>query len=83
MNAQQRRAALLAAMERLFELPPERIVDEARLYEDLDIDSIDAVNLVIELRRLSGRQIGAERFRDVRTVGDVDAVLARVLDEDA
>jgi len=83
VNPQQRRAALLAAMARLFELPPERIVDGARLYEDLDIDSIDAVNLVIELRRLSGRQIGAERFRDVRTVGDVDAVLARVLDEDA
>jgi len=81
MTADERHAALLAAMERLFELPPERIVPQARLYEDLDIDSIDAVNLVIELRRLSGRTIGAERFRDVRTVGDVDAVLAQVLDE--
>jgi len=81
MTADERNAALLAAMERLFELPPERIVPQARLYEDLDIDSIDAVNLVIELRRLSGRSIGAERFRDVRTVGDVDAVLEQVLGE--
>ena len=83
MSPEDRQAALQEAMERLFELPPERIVPTARLYEDLDIDSIDAVNLVIELRRMSGRQIGAEHFKDVRTVADVDAVLARVLDAPA
>ena len=68
-----------AALVELFEIEPGRITPEARLNEDLEIDSIDAVDLLDRLRRQTGRKISAENFRTVRTVGDlVDAVHALV-----
>nr|WP_232848574.1 acyl carrier protein [Bowmanella yangjiangensis] len=58
-----------------FELPEEQISLDANLYEELDMDSIDAVDLVVKLREFSGKKIEAEAFKQVRTVGDVvDAV---------
>ena len=59
----------------LFELKPEQIVPEANLYTDLDIDSIDAVDLILKLKELTGRKIQPQTFKHVRTVGDVvDAI---------
>ena len=55
----------------LFELKPEQIVPEAHLYNDLDIDSIDAVDLILKLKELTGRKIQPQTFKHVRTVGDV------------
>ena len=61
----------------LFELKPEQVVPEAKLYEDLDIDSIDAVDLILKLKDLTGRKIQPQAFKHVRTVGDViDAIEA-------
>lgn len=61
----------------LFELKPEQVVPEANLYEDLDIDSIDAVDLILKLKDLTGRKIQPQAFKHVRTVGDViDAIQA-------
>jgi acyl carrier protein len=59
----------------LFELKPEQIVPEANLYQDLDIDSIDAVDLILKLKELTGRKIQPQTFKHVRTVNDViDAI---------
>ncbi len=59
----------------LFELEDIDITLESRLYEDLDIDSIDAVDLMVELKKLTGKKIKPEDFKSVRTLGDiVDAV---------
>lgn len=66
-------------LEEMFEVPSEKIVQNARLYEDLDLDSIDAVDLVVKLQELTGRKFKPEEFKSVRTVGDVlDAVYALV-----
>lgn len=54
-----------------FEIEADAITMEAELYEDLDIDSIDAVDLVVQLRELTGQKIKPEDFRTVRTVSDV------------
>ena len=70
-------ARLGADMEELFEIPPDKVVPEARLYEDLDLDSIDAVDLLVRLRELTGRRIDPEEYKTVRTVGDVlDRIIA-------
>ncbi|MCL2872549.1 MAG: acyl carrier protein [Betaproteobacteria bacterium] len=62
-----------------FEIPAERVTPEANLYQDLDIDSIDAVDLLIRLKQLTGQSISPEVFKQVRTVGDVvDAVYAHL-----
>jgi acyl carrier protein len=59
----------------LFELTPEQITPKARLYDDLDLDSIDAVDLAVRLQELTKKRIKPEQFKAVRTVEDVvDAV---------
>jgi acyl carrier protein len=61
----------------LFELKAEKIVPEAHLFDDLDIDSIDAVDLFLTLKEITGRKIQPQAFKDVRTVNDViDAIQA-------
>lgn len=64
-------ATLRDALVELFELSPERISLDANLYEDLEIDSIDAVDLIDHIKRQTGKKIAAEAFKSVRTVGDV------------
>ncbi len=58
-------------LEDMFEVPPEKVSYDARLAEDLDLDSIDAVDLVVKLQELTGRKFRPEEFKSVRTVGDV------------
>jgi acyl carrier protein len=55
----------------MFEVSPERITRDARLVEDLDLDSIDAVDLIVKLQDLTGRKFKPEEFKSVRTVGDL------------
>ena len=58
-------------LQEMFGLAPERIVPGARLYEDLQLDSIDAVDLIVKLQEYTGRKIAPAEFKSVRTVGDV------------
>ncbi len=58
-------------LSELFEIEPERITPEANLYTDLEIDSIDAIDLIDHVRRQTGRKLDASDFRSVRTVEDV------------
>ena len=70
---------LRTALVELFELEPERVTLQANLYQDLEIDSIDAVDLIDHIKRKTGRKIAAEEFKTVRTVSDVvDAVYRQV-----
>ena len=62
-----------------FEIEPSRITPEARLYEDLDIDSIDAVDLIVQLKPLLGRNLQPEAFKAVRTVQDIVDVVHGLL----
>lgn len=62
-----------------FELPEESIALDARLYDDLDIDSIDAVDLIVELKSITGKKLDPKSFKEVRTVEDVVAALFDLL----
>lgn len=64
-----------------FRLDRERIVPSARLYEDLDIDSIDAVDLAARLQRETGARLSAEVFKSVRTVSDLVTAVDRLLND--
>ncbi len=57
--------------EELFEIDPEIIKPDSHLYQDLDIDSIDAVDLVVELKKMTGKKIQPDDFKMVRTVQDI------------
>jgi len=64
-------AILRDALVDLFEIAPERVTPQAQLYTDLEIDSIDAIDLIDHVRRTTGHKLQAEDFRTVRTVEDV------------
>ena len=55
----------------LFELEEPTVVPEARFDDDLEIDSIDAVDLVDHLSRIFERRVSPRNFRSVRTVNDL------------
>ncbi|HEY9319172.1 MULTISPECIES: acyl carrier protein [Achromobacter] len=59
------------ALVELFEIEPDRVTPQANLYTDLEIDSIDAIDLIDHVRRQTGRKLDANDFRTVRTVEDV------------
>jgi len=63
-----------------FETPEDQITLEANLYEDLDLDSIDAVDLAVKLQTLTGKRIKADEFKAVRTVADVVRAVRSLLD---
>ena len=60
-----------AALIEDFDLEENRIVPEARLYEDLELDSIDAVDLIVKLKSFLPRNIDPEAFRKMRTLENV------------
>ncbi|MFV9655033.1 MULTISPECIES: acyl carrier protein [unclassified Pseudomonas] len=72
---------LRSALVELFELDEERVTLEASLYEDLEIDSIDAVDLIDHIKRQTGRKLAAEEFKSVRSVGDVVEAVYRLINE--
>lgn len=72
---------LTADLEEMFEIPADRVALDARLYEDLDLDSIDAVDLIVRLQALTNRKIKPDEFKAVRTVGDVVDCVVAILSE--
>jgi acyl carrier protein len=79
MNNPQILAKLRELLVDKFEVDPARITPEADLYRDLDLDSIDAVDLVIKLQEMTGKRIKPDEFRSVRTIGDVVVAVDRLL----
>jgi acyl carrier protein len=75
MDQQEIYAWVSRHLTEMFEIAPERITPEARLYQDLDIDSIDAVDLMVKLNELTGKRVLPESFKSVRTVADVVDVI--------
>ncbi len=62
---------LSAILQETFDIDAGRIKPESRLYEDLDIDSIDAVDLIVKLKPIVGKRLQPEAFKAVRTLQDV------------
>lgn len=63
----------------MFELDRGTITMESRLITDLDLDSIDAIDMVVKLQEITGKRVPEESLRKVRTIGDVvDLVQAQL-----
>lgn len=72
---------LSAILQDTFEIDPAAIRPEARLYEDLDIDSIDAVDLIVKLKPIVGVRLQPDAFKSVRTLQDVVDALHGLLND--
>ncbi len=79
MTNQQILARLREVLSDTFEIEPSRVTPEADLFRDLDLDSIDAVDLAIKLQEMTGKRIRPEEFKSVRTVSDVVVAVDRLL----
>ncbi|BAJ04064.1 acyl carrier protein [Shewanella violacea] len=81
----QSREQILQALTRIlvdeFEIDEADISLSASLYEELDLDSIDAVDLVIKLQQMTGKKIKPEEFKAVRTVDDVVSAIEGLVQE--
>ena len=71
MTKQEIELEIINSLATLFDLDAQTIQPKSKLYEDLDLDSIDAVDLVVHLQKITGKKINPEEFKSVRTVEDV------------
>ncbi|MCQ2610912.1 MAG: acyl carrier protein [Treponema sp.] len=68
-------AKIQDVLESEFEVEKSDVTMESKLFEDLDLDSIDAVDLVVKMKQYISGSIDPEMFKSAKTVGDVVAIL--------
>jgi acyl carrier protein len=71
MNKEQLFLKIREILVSQFDVEESTVSMDANLYEELKFDSIDAVDLLVQLKELTGEKIAPEKFREIRTVGDV------------
>ena len=64
-----------------FECDPERLKPETNLFTELDLDSIDAVDLVVRLQQETKKKVNPEDFRQIRTLADVTKAVSKLVNE--
>jgi len=67
-----------------FEISEEKLKPEAALFTDLELDSLDIVDLIVALEqsfKIKIRTDNAEAFRDVRTLEDLHVVVQKMYEE--
>lgn len=73
--------AVVSALHETFGLERAKLVPGAHLYDDLGIDSIDAIDLMVKLQKLIGKRMQPEPFKSVRTIEDVVSVIHTLIDD--
>jgi acyl carrier protein len=73
-------ARLKDVLHETFEIDPAKVTLEAHLFTDLELDSIDAIDLAIQVQDMTGARIKPEDFKSVRTVGDVVATVRALIE---
>ncbi len=64
-----------------FECDAEKLVPEVKLFEDLDLDSIDAVDLVVKLQNIIKKKVNPQDFKQIRTLEDVVVAIEKLVNE--
>ena len=83
MSRDQLQAWVIDLLADMFELDKAGLTADSNLYADLDIDSIDAVDLAVKLKHLTGKRLQPEVFKTIRTIGDVVDALAGMTEQAA
>lgn len=58
-------------MHRGFEIPMEKLSPESKLFEDLGLDSLDAVDMLVHLEENLNVKVAGEKLTNVKTLQDV------------
>ena len=62
-----------------FECDPEKLTPDARLFEDLDLDSIAAVDLIVRLQKNINKRVDPNDFKQIRTLQDVVVAIEKIV----
>ena len=65
-----------------FEVDKESITPASKLYEDLELDSIDAVDLLVKMKEFIPGKIDPELFKKAMTIQDVVDILYPLVQKD-
>jgi len=79
MNRDEIYASIRATLVDNFEIPPERVTLEARLMDDLELDSIDAIDMAVQIQEMTGVRVEEDQLRKLRTVGDTVELVVQLL----
>ena len=79
MSPQEIREKINSALAKEFEIEPERLVAAARLVEDLEMDSLDSVDLIAAMEKTFKVKCPEQEARKLRTMGDIYAFVERLL----
>lgn len=60
-----------------FEIDANKITMDARLNEDLDVDSIDAIDMMSYIKKETGREIEPAQFKEVKTIRDIIDIIMK------
>lgn len=66
-------------LEQEFEIDKSLLSEDAKLYEDLELDSIDGVDLAVRLQQYTDKRFSPEEFKQIKTLGDVVEALYNLL----
>jgi acyl carrier protein len=83
MSKDQLQTWVIDLLAEMFELDKAELTANSNLYADLDIDSIDAVDLAVKLKQLTGKRLQPEVFKTIRTIADVVDALAGMAEQAA
>jgi acyl carrier protein len=81
MSREELYAWVVELLAKMFELDAKDLSMDSNLYTDLDIDSIDAVDLAVQLKQLTGKRLQPEVFKTIRTISDVIDALQKLATE--
>lgn len=82
MSEEELRLKVVEVLAEEFEIDPEEMVPEATLYEDLGLDSLDAVDMVVVLEKTFGMKLANEEaLRSIRTLDDLFMFLTQLQSE--
>ena len=70
---------LCQILEEEFEIDSSLLKGDANLFTDLDLDSIDAVDLAVRLQQYTDKRLSPEEFKQIQTINDVAEAVFRLL----
>ena len=80
MSKEEILARVIELMAESFLMDPAKILPTAHLFDDLDLDSIDAIDLVVGLEEETGLRVSEAELREIRLVQDIVDLVHRKLE---
>jgi acyl carrier protein len=67
-------------MVSMFELESDSIKLDSHLFKDLDLDSIDAIDMAVKMQDLTGQRVEESALQGLQTVGDIVDLAHNMMD---